>query len=70
MPAAQLDFDRLARLTLTGGDIRNVALNAAFSAAQAGTPVGMAQVLEAARTEFRKLERPINEADFQWKGAA
>jgi SpoVK/Ycf46/Vps4 family AAA+-type ATPase len=70
MPAAQLDFDRLARLTLTGGDIRNVALNAAFSAAQAATPVGMAQVLEAARTEFRKLERPIHEADFQLKGAA
>jgi hypothetical protein len=70
MPAAELDFARLARLSLTGGDIRNVALNAAFLAAQAGTRVGMPLVLEAARTEFRKLERPINEADFRWQGAA
>ena len=26
----------------------------------------MPLVLEAARTEFRKLEKPINEADFRW----
>ena len=26
----------------------------------------MPLVLEAARTEFRKLDRPINEADFRW----
>src|SRR5581483_12049115 len=62
MPAALLDFDRLARLTLTGGDIRNVAMNAAFLAAQSGSPLTMPMLLEAARTEFRKLERPINEA--------
>jgi hypothetical protein len=70
MPAAPLDYDRLARLTLTGGDIRNVAMNAAFIAAQSGAPLKMSMLLDAARTEFRKLERPINEADFQWKGAA
>ena len=70
MPAAPLDCDRLARLTLTGGDIRNVAMNAAFIAAQSGAPLNMPMLLDAARTEFRKLERPINEADFQWKGAA
>ena len=38
-------------------------------AAQAETPVTMPVVLEAARTEFRKLERPINEADFRWQEA-
>jgi hypothetical protein len=27
----------------------------------------MPLVLEAARGEFRKIERPINEADFQWQ---
>jgi hypothetical protein len=27
----------------------------------------MALVLEAARAEFRKIERPINEADFRWQ---
>ena len=64
-PRAGLDFDRLARLNLTGGSIHNVALNAAFLAAASGSAVTMAIVLEAARNEFRKLEKPINEADFQ-----
>jgi hypothetical protein len=69
-PREGLDLDRLARLNLTGGGIHNVALNAAFLAAQAGTPVTMPLVLEAARVEFRKLERPINEADFRWQPPA
>jgi hypothetical protein len=63
---AELDYERLARLNLTGGAIRNIALNAAFLAAHAGTPVTMPLILEAARTEFRKLEKPVNEADFRW----
>ena len=65
-PTKGLDFDRLARLNLTGGNIHTIAVNAAFSAAHQGTPVTMPLVLQAARVEFRKLERPINEADFRW----
>jgi hypothetical protein len=65
-PTQQLDFDRLARLTLSGGHITNIALNAAFAAAQAGTPVTMPLIFDAARAEFRKLERPIHEPDFRW----
>jgi hypothetical protein len=60
-----LDFDRLARLNLTGGLIHNIALNAAFLAAQNDTPVTMPLVLTAARAEFRKLDKPINEGDFR-----
>jgi hypothetical protein len=60
-----LDFQRLARLSLSGGHIHAIALNAAFLAASAKAPVGMDHVLEAARAEFRKLERPLNEADFR-----
>ena len=62
-----LDFDRLATLSLTGGSIHNVALNAAFLAARAGEPVSMTQILDAARSEFRKLEKPINESDFRYR---
>ena len=69
-PTSGLDFSRLAKLNLTGGSIHNIALNAAFLAARAQTPVTMQLVLEAARTEFRKLEKPINEADFRWLEAA
>jgi hypothetical protein len=61
----RLDFDRLARFNLTGGSIHNIALNAAFLAAQSDGAVNMSLLFEAARTEFRKLDRPVNEADFR-----
>ena len=66
-PLADLDFERLGRLNLTGGSINNVALNAAFIAAQQNTAVTMPLILAAARTEFRKLEKPAREADFEWR---
>ncbi|MGA7180815.1 MAG: ATP-binding protein [Thiobacillaceae bacterium] len=69
-PLGDLDLARLAKLNITGGSISNIALNAAFLAAQAGSRVTMPLLLEAARNEFRKLERPINEADFRWLEAA
>jgi hypothetical protein len=65
-PRDGLDYSRLAHFNLTGGNIHNIALNAAFLAAQAGSPVTMPLLLSAARAEFRKLEKPVNEADFQW----
>jgi hypothetical protein len=48
---------------LAGGKIHNIALNAAFMAAKPGTPLTMP--LTAARSEYRKLDRPINESDFR-----
>ena len=61
-----LDLDRLARLTATGGMIRNIALNAAFAAAAAGSNVTMPLLLAAARSEFRKADLPVAERDFLW----
>lgn len=67
-PAHELDYDVLARLNLTGGSIHTIALNAAFLAANADPPVvTMSIIREAAREEVRKLDRPINEADFRWE---
>lgn len=68
--AGTLDIDRLARLALTGGSIQGIALNAAFTAATAGVQINMPLVLDAARAEFRKLDKPINEADFRWLESA
>ncbi|HEY9132670.1 MAG TPA: AAA family ATPase [Dyella sp.] len=65
-----LDIDRLARLALSGGSIHGIALNAAFLAAKAGTPISMPLLLDAARAEFRKLDKPVNEADFRWLESA
>jgi hypothetical protein len=69
-PLGKIDCDRLAVLNFTGGHIHNVALNAAFLAAHRGSSITMPIVLEAARTEFRKLDRPINESDFKWEEPA
>jgi hypothetical protein len=52
-----LDLDTLARLELPGASIRTIALNAAFTAAHAGRAIGMADLLQAARREFTKLDR-------------
>jgi SpoVK/Ycf46/Vps4 family AAA+-type ATPase len=70
VPRQRLDYEQLARLNLTGGNIHTVALNAAFLAAKAGTEVSMPLVLSAARSELRKLERPINEAELRWEEPA
>jgi len=69
-PLQALNYDRLASLNLTGGSIHNIALSSAFLAASAGSQVTMPIVLAAARTEMRKLDRPINEVDFVWSGGA
>jgi ATP-dependent 26S proteasome regulatory subunit len=65
-PLDELDYDRLAKLNLTGGHIHSAALNAAFRAAAEGSNVTMRLVLDAVRTELLKLDRPVNEADFRW----
>ncbi len=65
-----LDFERLARLALTGGSIQGIALNAAFMAAKAGVQISMPLLLDAARGEYRKLDKPVNEADFRWLASA
>jgi ATP-dependent 26S proteasome regulatory subunit len=62
-PTEGLDANRLARLSVTGGNIRNIALNAAFLAADAGEPVRMAHLARAARGEYAKLEKPLTEAE-------
>jgi SpoVK/Ycf46/Vps4 family AAA+-type ATPase len=61
-----LDIERLSQLNLTGGNIHNVALNAAFLAAKANKPVTMPLIFKAARAEFGKLERLVSEADLHW----
>jgi hypothetical protein len=64
-PVGELDIERLSRLATSGGMIRNIAVNAAFCAAGRGGGVTMDLVLEMARAEFRKLELPIDDADFR-----
>jgi hypothetical protein len=64
-PTEGLDYRRLAQLSLPGGHIRNVALGAAYLAADAAVPIGMAHLLHAARRECAKLERPLTAAEME-----
>lgn len=62
-PTENLNVNRLARLNVTGGNIRNIALNAAFSAASEGASVRMDHLLRAAHREYEKLEKPLTESE-------
>jgi SpoVK/Ycf46/Vps4 family AAA+-type ATPase len=64
-PKEDLDYERLARLSVSGGNIQAIALNAAFLAAAGNARVSMPLILMAARMEMRKLEKPFNEAEFR-----
>ena len=66
-PAAALDDvdnGRLSRLEVTGGNIKAIAVNAAFLAAADARPIGMAHVMRAAAREYSKLSKPVSGAEF------
>lgn len=58
-PRHELDEALLAQLNVTGGSIRNIALNAAFLAAAQGRALTMEDVLRASQLEASKQERAI-----------
>ena len=62
-PTEGLEIDRLARLNASGAHIANIAMGAAFLAADAGEPVKMPHLLAAARSEFEKQERVLTESE-------
>jgi hypothetical protein len=67
-PTSGLDVEALAQLDLAGGTIRNVAVNAAFLAAQSGDLVTMEHVIQAARIEAGKLGQPM--PSLKWEAAS
>ena len=64
-PTDGLDPRKLSQLNVAGGNIRNIALIAAFLAAQVGKPVEMAHLLEAAKLEAQKIERPLSNTEIR-----
>jgi hypothetical protein len=63
--ADDIDVDFLARrFTLSGGNIRNVAVGAAFLAADAGRAMTMEDLVRETAREYRKLGRLCVEAEF------
>ncbi|MEH1806298.1 ATP-binding protein [Nostoc sp.] len=64
-PTEGLDFTKLAQLSTTGGNIRNIALNAAFIAAISGESLGMKHILQATKSEYTKLERSLTDTEIK-----
>jgi hypothetical protein len=64
-PVAELDFEQIARLNVSGGVIRNIATHAAYLAADDSRVVEARHILAAARTEYAKMERPLTPAEIR-----
>ena len=62
-PTEGLEQHKLARLKIAGGNIRNIAMNAAFLAATQQQPVQMYHLLRAAQGEYAKLEKSLAETE-------
>jgi SpoVK/Ycf46/Vps4 family AAA+-type ATPase len=65
VPTDRVEAEALAQLNVAGGNIRNIALNAAFLAADADEPVRMTHLLRAAQAEYTKLEKPLTSAEIE-----
>jgi hypothetical protein len=62
---SDLDLDFLAEsFKLSGGAIRNIAVAAAYAAAEAGHPLDMGDLVRATQREYTKLGRMIVESEF------
>ena len=63
--AGDMDLEFLARaFKLSGGNIRNIVLAAAYMAAEAGRSISMADLVRATQREYRKLGRMVVESEF------
>ncbi|MGH8981493.1 MAG: ATP-binding protein, partial [Acidimicrobiales bacterium] len=64
-PTEGIDYDWLVQWEIAGGLIRNVALTAAFLAAESDTAITMAAVAAALRRELQKSGRLLTAGDFE-----
>jgi hypothetical protein len=53
----------MARLSISGGTIRNIVLNAAFRAAAADAPIEMHHLRDAAKLEYAKAQHILTAQD-------
>lgn len=64
-PIAPFDFEAIAQqFKLAGGNIANIALAAAFLAAESGQSINMAHLLQATKRELQKMGRLVSEEEF------
>lgn len=62
---SDVDLAYLAKqFKLAGGNIRNIALLAAYLSAEDGTAIGMNQIVRSIKREYQKLGKLVTEAEF------
>ncbi len=65
LPTEEIDFEYLAaQFELSGGNIKNIILSAAFDAAGEKTEINMKHILNAVRNEFAKDNKILTSTDF------
>lgn len=63
-PLHKIDFGFLSKLQVSGGNIKNIALTAAFLAAENSDEVKMEHVVKAAKKEFQKTGKIYGKEEF------
>ena len=63
-PLQNISYKKLAKLNVTGGNIRNIALTAAFLAADEGKAISMEILSQAVDVEYEKLGRQLSGPEF------
>ena len=65
MPRQELDLNFMARrFEISGGNIRNIALSAAFLGAEDGGCVKMKHLIRATWQEYQKMGKVVMEGEF------
>ncbi|TVQ64733.1 MAG: ATP-binding protein, partial [Spirulina sp. DLM2.Bin59] len=64
-PTHQLNYKQLGKLEIAGGNIKSIAMNAAFLAAEEDQPIQMKHLLQAAQSEYIKIEKILTDAETQ-----
>jgi hypothetical protein len=62
-PLDSVKFEKLAQLNISGGVIRNIAVHAAFMAAENQEAIGMKHLHAAAQIEYSKMAKPLTQAE-------
>ncbi|NEQ85930.1 MAG: ATP-binding protein, partial [Moorea sp. SIO2I5] len=64
-PTQNLNYQKLGQLNVAGGNIRNIALNAAFLAAAADEAVNMELIYEATKREYQKMKKLLTNEEIE-----
>ncbi|CAH8296363.1 ATPase family protein associated with various cellular activities (AAA) [Mariniflexile fucanivorans] len=60
-----VDYSKLAMANMPGGNIKNIAMNAAFLAASEDVKIGMQHLLQATKSEYKKVDKHLSNSEIK-----